>query len=74
MTLKDEVLEKVTGGFTDSEIIENINKLYGKLPEEIRNAIIDALNKKGRKAAKAVASKLLNNSYDWAKPIIDMFN
>lgn len=73
MELNEKQLEKVTGGMTDEMIIKIINEQYSQLPESIRSRIIDALNTYGKKAAKALAEKLIKN-FDWAKSILKLFD
>lgn len=69
--LNDSELEIVNGGTTATKaeidgIKETINALYGFVPEEIRNKIIEAYEKYGKKAAKALAQQLTKNHPTWA--------
>lgn len=72
MELHDNQLEQVSGGMTDQEIIDSINNKYSQLPQDIRNKIIEALNKYGKKDAQNLAEKLIKN-YEWAKSLLDLF-
>ena len=60
--------EPENGGTTaaKAEIVKSkINELYGFVPEEIRNKIIEAYEKYGKKAAKELTQKLTNNHPTW---------
>ena len=72
MELNDNQLKQVSGGMTDQEIIDSINNKYSQLPQDIRNKIIEALNKYGKKDAQNLAEKLIKN-YEWAKSLLDLF-
>lgn len=77
--LSDNDLENVSGGAvttphktTNEEIINYINTVWGRVPQDIRSAIFDALNTAGRKAACSLAEKLIKRAkLDWAKPMVD---
>lgn len=71
--LNDEELSNVVGGLTSNEIIEKINDLYSFVPESIRNKIIEALNKYGKKTAKDLAEKLVKGKFPLAEGIIKLF-
>ena len=72
MELNDNQLQKVSGGMSEQEIVDAINTKYRQLPEEIRDKIIEAIDKYGKKAARSLAEKLIKD-YDWAKPLLDLF-
>lgn len=72
MELNDNQLQKVSGGMTDQEIIDSINTKYSQLPEDIRDKIIEAINKYGKKTAQNLAEKLIKD-YEWAESMLDLF-
>ena len=69
--LNDSELEIVNGGTTPTKaeidrIKATINALYGFVPEEIRNKIIEAYEKYGKESAKALAQRLTKDHPTWA--------
>lgn len=74
MRLNDDDLLNVTGGMNEDEIINKINTLYTFIPEGIRNEIINALKKYGKKTAKALAEKLVSKEYKNIESLISLFN
>lgn len=71
--LNDKELEMCTGGFTNEEIRQKINQFWLKVPESMRNEILEMLEKSGKKAARSLVLKFAANM-DWMQPMADLFD
>ena len=77
--ITNEELAQIAGGGTDTsslsieDRVRLIQTLWQKVPETIRDAIIEALRTHGLKGAHALGEKLINTAHlDWAKPMLDL--
>ena len=75
--LNDEDLEGVTGGVlpTDEKyksVEESVRQCWQKVPEEIRDKLLEMYRTRGAKAAVALGNKLLGK-LDWAQPMLELF-
>ena len=72
--LKDEELEKVTGGMTSEEVSDYLKKFWAFVPEEIRNKIVEVYEKSGNLAAYSFLKKLIEEKHlDLLNPLLDLF-
>ena len=69
--LNDKQLSTVSGGMTTAELKVIFDRSWQKVPEEIRDKILEAYDKYGQKAAYSLGEKLLAK-LDWAKPMLDL--
>lgn len=74
MVLNDDQLNNAYGGMTNAEIVNKIYEFYDALPADITNAIIEVLQKYGKTTAKTLAQKLLENRFDWAMTMLQLFD
>ena len=76
--LNDEELEGVTGGVLPTEekyktVEKTVGKLWLKVPEAIRDKLLETYRTCGAKAAVALGNKLLEGHFDWALPMLELF-
>lgn len=69
--LNDSQLSNVSGGMTTSELKAAFDKFWQKVPQEIRDKILEAYDSQGKKAAYSLGEKLLAK-LDWAKPMLEL--